>query len=169
MLTRSWMVVCALAVSLCSIAGASAQSQQARPSPEAIAAAQELVASTKASEQLKALMPIFLKNMRAAMLQGRPQMAQDYDAVVAQMLSGLNERLSEFTKLIALVYANNFSVDELHEIAAFYRTPIGQKLLERQPVIAQQSMQAGQAFARALFEDLKPRIIQELRKRGHDI
>ena len=72
-------------------------------------------------------------------------------------------------ELMALIYARNFSAAELRDLAAFYRTPIGQKLLQKMPTIAQESMTAGQQFAQAIGSDLQQRIVDELRKRGHDI
>ena len=43
------------------------------------------------------------------------------------------------------IYATNFTVAELDEIAAFYRTPIGRKVLTRMPVLMQQVMAWSQA------------------------
>ena len=69
--------------------------------------------------------------------------------------------------MIATLYANNFSPAELREVTAFYRGPTGQKFVQAQTVLAQQSMAAGQQFAQKLFGDMQQRIIQELRKKGH--
>jgi hypothetical protein len=70
---------------------------------------------------------------------------------------------------IALIYARNFTADELRQLTAFYRGPIGQKFLEKMPQIAQESMAMGQKFGQELAGNLRDRIIEELRKRGHNI
>jgi hypothetical protein len=57
----------------------------------------------------------------------------------------------------------------LQQIQAFYQTPAGQKLLDRMPVIAQESMALGQKVGQAIAKDMQDRVIQELRKRGHNI
>jgi uncharacterized protein len=68
--------------------------------------------------------------------------------------------------MMAMVYAANFSAQELHAITAFYRTPKRQRLLERLPAITQQSMTLGQALDAKITEDLKQRMIDAMRKRA---
>ena len=70
---------------------------------------------------------------------------------------------------VATVYANNFTVGELREIEAFYRQPVGQKLLEKAQAITQQSMQVGQDASRKAAEDLRARLTEALRQKGHKL
>lgn len=67
----------------------------------------------------------------------------------------------------ASVYATNFSVDELREIDAFYRLPVGQKLLQKSQAITQQGIQIGQDASRKAAEDLRMRLTELLRQKGH--
>ena len=111
-----------------------------------------------------------MQSLRPAIVQGRsPQFERDFDAIVQVMIDGMSSRFDEMGELIAGIYAQNFAVAELREVIALYRGPTGQKLLEKTPAIAQQSMAVGQQFASKLVDDLKGRIIDELRKRGHNI
>jgi hypothetical protein len=70
---------------------------------------------------------------------------------------------------IATVYANNFTVQELREIEAFYRQPIGQKLLEKTPAVSQQALAVGQEIGRKASEDLRRRLTEALRQKGHKL
>jgi hypothetical protein len=70
---------------------------------------------------------------------------------------------------IATIYANNFTAGELREIEAFYRQPVGQKFLEKAQAIAQQSMQVGQDVSRKAAEDLRTRLTEALRQKGHKL
>jgi uncharacterized protein len=70
---------------------------------------------------------------------------------------------------VAAVYARNFTADELRQVTAFYRTPVGQKMLEKLPAITQESMTVGQKFGQSVAAELRTRMIEELRKRGHKI
>jgi len=54
-------------------------------------------------------------------------------------------------------------------IVAFYRGPTGQKFVQKLPLITQESMVIGQRFGQAIAAELRSRIVDELRKRGHDI
>jgi hypothetical protein len=58
-------------------------------------------------------------------------------------------------------------VDELREIDAFYRLPVGQKLLQKSQAIAQQCIQIGQDASRKATEDLRMRLTELLRQKGH--
>jgi len=78
-------------------------------------------------------------------------------------------RSSELVDLIAVVYARNFTAAELQQVSAFYRSPVGQKFLEKMPTITQESMQAGQKWGQTVAGEMRGRIIEELRKRGHNI
>jgi len=82
-------------------------------------------------------------------------------------MDGLNARVNEIVDEITAIYARNFTADELREITAFYRGPAGKKFLEKQPAIAQESMQIGQKFGAAVAADVTRRMSEELRKRGH--
>jgi hypothetical protein len=70
---------------------------------------------------------------------------------------------------VAALYANSFSVDELRQIEAFYRTPAGQKLLQKAPVIAQQSDDLVQGIRRKAADELKARLTDALRQKGHKL
>ncbi len=76
------------------------------------------------------------------------------------------KRLNAFADLLAGIYARNFTVDEIHDLTAFYRSPTGQKLIARQPIIARESLAAGQQFGRELVADLQQQIEGELKKHG---
>ncbi len=138
------------------------------PAPAAnLAAARELVQVMRATDQFKVLLPNIFQALKPAFVQGRPEVEQDYDAIVPIITAGAMQRLNDFADMLAGIYARNFSVDEIHDLTAFYRTPTGQKLIEQQPIIAHESLAAGQQFGQQLVADLKEQITDELRKREH--
>ena len=85
------------------------------------------------------------------------------------MLESMNALVNEMIDQIAALYARNFSVEELREVVAFYRGPTGQKFIQKLPLITQESMVIGQRFGQSIAAELRSRIVDELRKRGHDI
>ena len=143
-----------------------AQSPSTASAPAAnLAAARELVQVMKATDQFKALLPTIFEGLKPAFVQGRPEMAKQYDAIMPIIIEGASQRLAAFGDMLAGIYAQNFSVDELHDLTAFYHSPTGQKLIARQPIIARASMAAGQQFGQMLAADLKEKIAEELKKR----
>jgi len=89
--------------------------------------------------------------------------------MIPAMLEIFNARSGEIVESMAAIYARNFTVDEMQQVISFYRTPIGQKLLDKLPVIFQESVAAGNKFGQAVAAELRNRLIEELRKRGHNI
>jgi|SRR5215470_7145293 len=142
---------------------------QPAPPPDAMAAARELVTVTRAADQLKALLPLIMQQLKPAIVQGRPEVERDFDAMVPIMLEIANTRSAAMIEEVAGVYARNFSAGEMQQLIAFYRTPVGQKFLEKTPVVMKESMAVGQKFGQSIAGELRARMIEELRKRGHNI
>lgn len=59
---------------------------------------------------------------------------------------------------MAMVYANTFTEGELRELAKFYRTPTGQKLVANQPELTRQGAAVGQKIAVAHQAELEAMI-----------
>jgi hypothetical protein len=137
------------------------------PPPENVAAARQLIQVMRATDQFKALLPTIIQGLKPAVVQGRPEVEKDFDAIMPIIINGATQHISELADKLADVYARNFSVDEIHDLIAFYRTPTGQKLLDRQSIVARESMTAGQQFGQALVLDLREQMTEELRKREH--
>jgi uncharacterized protein len=152
-------------VYLISICTSMAQS----PSPDAMAAARSLVTTMKLAEQYKALLPAILLGLKPALTQDRPEIERDYDAMLPMIADAFTPYYTSMVDGVAAVYANNFSAAELREIEAFYRQPIGQKLLEKSPAITQQAAQVGQDIGRKAAEDLRARLTEALRQKGHKL
>jgi len=66
----------------------------------------------------------------------------------------------------ALVYANNFPIDDLHALNEFYKTPTGRRLLQKLPTISQEMLVAGMKFGQSIGGEVQRRMIEELRKKG---
>jgi hypothetical protein len=148
---------------LFSICAASAQT----PSPEAMTAARRLVMTLKLSDQYKALLPKILLGLKPALVQDRPEIERDYDAMMPAIADAYTPHYTAMVDGAATVYASNFTVDELREIEAFYRRPVGQKLLTKSQVLTQLSAQVGQDASRKAADDLRTRLTELLRQKGH--
>jgi hypothetical protein len=82
-------------------------------------------------------------------------------AVVREMSAKMGEKVTSVLKSdamkidIASVYAEVFSEDELRETIAFYKSPLGHKLLERMPELMQKSMQISQDRMKDVMPELQ--------------
>ncbi len=130
----------------------------ATPSPEALAAAHELMAVIKPEDRFKVMLPVMMQNLKPAVVQGRPEVEKQYDATMPILLEKAQKRVDELANTIAVIYASNFTAAELRDLIAFYKTPTGQKLLAHTTDIAQQSMAAGQELGRAVVRDVQEQM-----------
>lgn len=85
-----------------------------------------------------------------------------FNSVVGQMAAMVKtENVEAFTKEVEATYPELFTAmtkiymeemthNDIKAIVAFYATPAGKKLLEKQPVLQQKGMQAGQAWGMKL-------------------
>jgi hypothetical protein len=163
MRNRSWTLAGCFAICLFASGPVFPQSS---PPPDAMAAARELLVTIRFIDQFKAVLPIIAQSLKPAIVQNRPQAERAFETHRPQLMASMGTRLSELAEQTAIIYANNFSAEELRTIAAFFRTPTGEKYLEKLPVITQESMGAGQRFGQAVAIELRNRITDELQKRG---
>jgi uncharacterized protein len=142
---------------------------QTPPSPDAMTAARSLVTTMKLPDQYRALLPGILLGLRPALTQDRPEIERDFDAMIPTIVEAFAPYYSAMVDNIATVYANNFTAGELREIEAFYRQPVGQKLLQKSAALAQQSNQVGQDSSRKAADALRARLTEALRQKGHKL
>jgi hypothetical protein len=152
------------------LAAAPAPAQSPAPAPDdSMTAARELITTMRTVDQFKAILPAILQNLKPAIVQNRPEVARDLDAVMPLLIEGMAARVNEIVDEITALYARNFSAEELNAITAFYRGPVGQKFLSKLPAITQESMVIGQKFGQSVAAEMQGRIVEELRKRGHKL
>lgn len=140
-----------------------------KPSPGALAAAHELVTVMGASNAFNPLIAGVVENAKLLYLQQNPALSKDLNEIAAKMRTDLAPRFTELTNEMARLYATEFSEQELKEILAFYKSPVGEKLLTQQPQIGDRSMKFAQDWANKLSETVIAKMRVELKKRGHQL
>jgi hypothetical protein len=61
-----------------------------------------------------------------------------------QKMFGDPQLLDEMERETTAIYARNYTVDEMRELLAFYRSPIGAKMLATMPKVMQESIEMSQ-------------------------
>ena len=139
------------------------------PSPEAMATARKLVVTLKIADQYRALLPQLLLKLRPVVAQDRPEIERDYDTMTAPGAEIYAPFFAAMIDQIAAVYAASFTLDELRQIETFYAQPAGQKLLAQSDALAQASAQIAQDVGQKAADQLKQRLIEALRQKGHKL
>jgi uncharacterized protein len=148
------------------LAGVPAGAQQPPPplkpaSPAAIAAAKEILAMKNASAMYASAVPNIVHQTKEALLQANLNYQKD-----AQSLAGREKEIGEG---MAKIYANEFTEQELKDLVAFYKSPLGQKLLSTEPRAIQSSMSYMNQWAQGFAETVNAQFRAEMRKRGKEI
>src|SRR6202011_5485453 len=78
------------------------------PTPDAMTAARSLVTTMKLSEQYKALLPAILLTLKPALVQDRPEIERDYDAMMPTIVDAFTPYYNAMVDDIDNVYANIF-------------------------------------------------------------
>ena len=150
-----------LAMSLGAPAGA------ATADPAALAAARSLLGTmhseTMATKMLEVIGPQMINALTSRSHVSREKALAAWQDVLEP---AMKSHVAELTDALAEVYAENFTVSEMADIAAFYGTPTGHKLIEKQPLVGSESFAIGQAWGRRVGQDAFTKNQDELRKRG---
>jgi hypothetical protein len=65
--------------------------------------------------------------------------------------------------LVLPIYDKYFTDDDIVQLIAFYQSPVGKKVVEKLPVIMQESMQVGSEWGKQLSE----KILERLKQKGY--
>ncbi len=95
------------------------------------------------------------------------QMRQALPDVPAEWWGAFLEKVDpeSLNALVVPIYEKHFSDEEIDAMLAFYRTPVGQSVVTKLPVIMQESMAAGQTWGQELMQD----VIGDLREDGYKL
>lgn len=140
-----------------------------QPSAAAIASAKEVMVMKGASKMFDALIPGVIEQAKNIFLQSNPGLGKDLNEVAAALRAEYAVRRDEIGNEIARLYASHFTEQELKELAAFYKSPLGKKMIEAEPKAIDQTMVFAQNWGDKLSEEIIGKIRGEMKKRGHDI
>jgi hypothetical protein len=172
-MTRLAMLAAALLVAV-SLA-APLWAQTAAPTPPAAeidAAKREAAAALVETAQLQTLATSTLLAMRSnligALLRSNPRLGPDRAAAVVDevLMPDFRAQLGELVTAITMLYAAEFTTEELRALREFYASPLGQRVLRATPQLVVAGNRLGEAWARRVAEEALTRHAEELRRRG---
>jgi hypothetical protein len=138
-------------------------------SPAAIVAAKEILVLKNASAMYASAVPNIVQRTKDSVIQNNLNYQKDLNEVaviVAQTMAGREKEISE---QMAKIYASDFTEQELKDLVAFYKSPLGQKLLAQEPKSIAASMNYMNQWAAAFAEEVNGQFRAEMRKRGKEI
>jgi uncharacterized protein len=154
----------ALALAVSATAG---HAQTAAPSANAVAMAKEII--TLKAVGFDTIGPSVVEKAKAVFLGANPLLGKDLNEIATKLRADYAPRFAEPLNTAAKTYASKFTEPELKELLAFYRSPIGKKVVVQEPEILQQSMAIVDRWAEDLSQEIIIKMRAEMKKRGHDI
>lgn len=130
-----------------------------------LAAARSAIAALKATDQFDSILPQAAQALKAELIQKNPDLQADIIAIVDQVAISLASRRGDLEREAALAYARVFSEPELKEVAAFYASAAGQKLLTDGPAIMRDVFRAAEIWQNGVARDLAMQVAEELGRR----
>ena len=156
--------VCALAL-VALVLPAHAQ----QPSANAIALAKEIIVAKGAATMYDPVVANLIERTKGALLQTNIMLSRELNDVAAKLRTELAPRSAELVNDAARLYAARFTEQELRNTLAFYKSPLGQKVIAEEPAILNQSMSNVQTWAGKFAEEVMIKFRAEMKKKGHDL
>ena len=146
----------------------------APPSPASIAAP-----TVPSSQQLQAVHELFevmhydrqMHQVIGAMMPGlldaemrryRDLTPEQRQAITDSVMDAMTTYEPRMIDAVTVVYAQTFTLDELHGIRDFYTTPVGQALLERMPGTMTRTMDAVRPLVPGLMEEVRQNLCRRV-------
>ena len=175
------IAVLAAAPSFAMAQAASAPTATTAVSPQANAAVKELLDAmdvrkmmTASFIEMEKALPQMMRAQMTAVISADPGADAEKKkaalAKVEQVLPAASQAIGRLLRDPALIdemmveiaplYAKNYTVAELKELTAFYRTPLGRKMLALSPRLSAESMAAGQRIVAPRLNGLMQEVMQ---------
>ena len=104
---------------------------------------------------------------KGVLLQINPNLGKDINEVEQLMRRESAARRQELHQEIAIGYASVFTEQELKDMIAFYKTPLGKRMIEQEPKAVELATKRVQVWIDKYAETVTTKMRAEMRKRGH--
>ncbi len=159
---RAALLALALIVSV-----GTAHAQQ--PSAAALATAKELITVKGGTAIYEPIMPGVIEQAKSVFLRSNPALSKELNEVAGKLRVEYAPRGGDLLNEAAKLYAARFTEQELKDALAFYKSPLGRKMLTEEPAILDQSLKSSQTWANKLSEEIIRKMRAEMKKKGHEI
>jgi uncharacterized protein len=131
-----------------------------------LAVALDVVKSAKASRGFDSVLPLLAEQVENKLIRVRPDLNKEIVSAVEDAALKLSARRSDLDNDIARIWAKAFSEEELNTIAAFYKSPAGQKFADVGAQVVAESYQAVGHWSDRVGEELLQKSKDGLKAQG---
>jgi len=156
-------------VAALAIASVLAPALAQQPSTNAILLAREIIVAKGASKIDEPVIADVIDRAKGLLVHRNAMHSRDLNEVAAKVRSDSAPRVAEILNEAAKMYAARFTEPELKDALAFYKSPVGQKIVIQEPVILDASFAFAQNWASKFSEQVLVQMRSEMKKRGHEL
>ncbi len=139
------------------------------PTPSAQALAKELIVLKGSTQLWDAVVPGVIEQVKAVFMQTNPALGRELNDVAAQLRTEYAPRASQLVDQVAQLYARTFTEQELKDALAFYKSPLGRKIVSEEPKVLDDGFRRIQQWANKFSEEVMSRMRAEMKKKGYDL
>jgi len=143
--------------------------QAQEPSRNALLLAREIINVKGAAKMYDPVIVEVVDRTTGTLMQTNPMLFKELDEVAERLRKEYAPRVSELLAEVARLYAARFTEAELKDVLAFYKSPVGQKIILQEPAILDQSIAFSETWASKLSEEVLTKIRAEMRRKGHNL
>ena len=158
---RACAIVLTAAVALSALSLPGAAQEIAEPH---LRAARAAIDAINATDEFDVILPQAAQGLKGELIQQHPNLEELINRTVDEKSLELASRRADLEREAALVYARVFSQEELEQIAAFYTSPAGQKLLTEGPAVTREVYQAAEIWRRGVLRDLSSSVLDTVQQ-----
>jgi len=125
-------------------------------------AAQAAIKAIHATDGFDSILPQAAEALQSQLIQKNPDMAQMINKTVSEKALALASRRADLEKEAAIAYTKLFTEQELNDIAAFYSSNSGKKLLESGPAAMREVVKAADIWQNGIARDLAQEVGEAL-------
>jgi uncharacterized protein len=166
---RAGFIVVALAAFVLPAVAQRPPQQPATPSSNAVLLAREIITVKGASKMYEPVIVEVVDRATAQLMQQNPMLSKDLLEIAAKIKRDSAPRVAEMLNEVSKMYAARFTEAELKDVLAFYKSPVGQKIIITEPAILDQSVAFAEAWATKFSEEVLAQVRAEMKKRGHEM
>ena len=139
------------------------------PTPAAVAVAKELIVLKGSTQLWDAVVPGVIEQVKAVFMQTNPALGRELNDVAAQLRTEYAPRASQLVDQVAQLYARTFTEQELKDALAFYKSPLGKKIVNEEPKVLDDGFRRIQQWANKFSEEVMSKMRAEMKKKGYDL
>ncbi|HVE03713.1 MAG TPA: DUF2059 domain-containing protein [Rhizomicrobium sp.] len=129
--------------------------------------ADEVMTASKATDRITLLLDAMIPAIMPLAHKALPDIS---DAQFAELQVSVRDEMMKSLPILlsaeACLYVKHFSRDDLSALVAFYKSPLGQKLITESPALIKESLPLGKAWGEQAGRAALERVIARYRNKG---